>query len=550
MARDVQRIYRLEGTLAVEGEVTVGSGRDGADADIQVMRDGLGRPIIPGESLAGALVRLPGVHRWDVLDSASPIWIEDAVADATSRPDLRDHGNRDRRTGAAADKGVFSREVVSHGTAFTFCIDIEDASQPAAAGSGGAVGTSSTAARTASVIADALAAGIDVGARQSAGSGRLVWRKPAIVTREVGTAAGLLAALLAGSEEVSDGLSAKLARPRGVSVAEFRKAHGISAAAPQTETLTITIPFTALSPLLTSVAVEGVARMQPALELREGGWHGRVQLRQGLRVLSERIERTLRGGASAEVGGESGHSTQFEADLLDPRCALTQVIFGSQGGRTTGAAAAWRQAPVRTAEPVADRAQWAGVQEKQGTMVPQGDDANRKQQKLTADLRIALKPTKMRLQEHLEIEPWSGAPLPNHLYGVIAIEPHVRWETSVVTVDLGRLADVHTASVTGTKVTWNTTRSDEQLRAALALILLVLREASDGLVGVGHGTSRSLGEIKIDPAEVMFETSSTGAAGPLHGKSLSDVLNDDEVLEPFQEAWDRHLEQHSDGGAA
>lgn len=538
MGREVSTVYRLEGRLVVDGEMSIGSGRDAADADIQVIRDGLGRLIIPGESLAGVLLRTPGIQRWDTTEQASPIWVEDAVAEdsaAAAATEVRDHGNRDRRWGSAADKGLFSREAVQHGTSFSFRIDVE-----AHPGPGG-----NAAASTAAAVAAALGRGIAVGGRRSAGSGRLVWAKPTITTLPVGQAAGLIAALLGSSDTVASDVRALLPALVTQSLTDFQRAHQLEPAGPDKETLTITIPFRPVSPLLTSVATEGVARMVPALELRSDGWHARVQFRQGLRVLSERIERTLLGGPPAEVGGESGHSTQFEADLLDRRCKLTTVIFGSQGGRTTGRAAAWTQAPVTSRTRVATTKEWSAVLRAVQAAVPPTKDGdiekdNRAQHKLTVGLRQALAPTRLRLQEHIQIEAWSGAPLDGHLYGLIAVEPDVPWEDAQITVDLRRLATVHKPTTKDEKVMWESTESPDQLMAALALIVLVLREAAAGELGLGYGTSRGLGEIRIDPARVTFSTESTGPASVLHATSLADILADDALAE-FQQAWTTHL---------
>lgn len=537
MARDVSKIHRLEGTLVVNGELSIGSGLEGADADIEAVRDGLGRLIIPGESLAGVLLRAPGVTRWDGLlgrENASPIWVEDSVVLGSAQTEVRDHGNRDRHTGAAADKGVFSREVVPHGTQFAFKAEVEEHGQ----------GDATQAATLAAAVAFALKSGVSVGARQSAGAGCIRWaEKPKITSFAVSTPPGHLAALLEPGDVLKAAVKEALRIPGPVPLATFVQAHRLPAPSATGDLLQITIQFSANSPILASVATEGVARMIPALERRSDGWYGRVQFRQGLRTIAERIERTLRAVELQSATAASVHASELERQLLDPRCVLTRVIFGSQGGRMTGTRGAWRQAPALTKGHVASNKQWQAVLAKQrATPSSSGTPADRMRAKRLATIAVrdALKLTKMRLQEHIQLEAWSGAPLEGHLFGLVAITRGTEWAPCEITVDLAQLAVVHEAVERNGKVRWSSRLSQDQLYAAIALILFTLREAAGGELGLGHGTSRALGEISIDPAHVTFETASTGPARFLHGRTLAEVLEDAQGLKPVQDVWTRY----------
>lgn len=527
MARKVHALHVITGELTVQTELTVGSGRSGVDADIESIRDGLGRLVIPGESLAGALVRIKGVERWDGQgtgrERASQVWIEHAVVAAAPQGhqggvQVFDHVNRDRRTGTAVPGGLHSAEVVRPGTKFTFEVLVE---QP--------LGDDRRWVDTVVAIAAALKDGIHVGAKRSANQGLVTCAKPKITSFEVATPQGMLDRLAA-----LGGQSPKAPR----SLEQFCTDQGVKPPAMSRNELTIVIPWRAEAPVLSSRSEEGLATRVPVLVEGSEGLYGRLTVRQSFRVLAERIERTARGGTQRPLAGAK---TEFDRQVLDERCALTHVLFGAMGGEGVGRAAAWAQGLAYTATAVASQKKWGPVETAQAW---RATEAVKKMRAHVALRRAVDGCPGLVLREHNRIEPWSGAPLDGHLFSEIAIRRSVSWEPMIVTVDLDRLATTFDWSASDGAQEWVVGRSAEQAKAALGLLLLTLREACGSGLGAGGSVSRAMGWMAIDPAKVRFKCPEGGVAGFLAGRTLGDLGDEDlaEALGEVERAWQRAVQ--------
>lgn len=557
MARRVGKLHVIKGVLVVgKSGMTVGSGRLGVDADIQTIRDGLGRLVIPGETLAGCLVRVDGVERLDSRDRASQVWIEHAIetgpdADkAGSSVQTFDHVNRDRRTGTAAPGGLHSAELVRRGASFMVEITVEEAEGPDG---------ESVALRNVTAIAGALRRGIQVGAKQSADQGHITCQDPRITTHDLSSPKGMLLRLIGlGGGSVPDVLGGKL--PMAMGLSEFCTSHGIEEPAATANVLTITFPWRAGGPILSSTAAEGQVGRLPALTLVRVGNEehllGRITVRQPLRALAERIERTARGG---DPEPPASAASDFDRQLMDGRCALSQVLFGATGGKESGRAAAWRQGAVHTRAHVVSSKQWAAIGN--ALTVPNSgerDELAKKRRKARIRLREAVKEDPAEvvkkapalvvkkapalvLREHNRIEPWSRSPLDGHLFAEIAIQKHVEWEPVTIHIDLDRLAATYVWRDDGDGARWEVGCSDEQARAALALTLLTLREASTFGLGAGGGASRALGWMEIDAKDVSFEAPEGSIAGFLNGMTLEEICEatdaPDHAINEVQDAW-------------
>ncbi|WP_198532734.1 hypothetical protein, partial [Carbonactinospora thermoautotrophica] len=89
--------------------------------------------------------------------------------------------------------------------------------------------------------------------------------------------------------------------------------------------------------------------------------------------------------------------------------------------------------------------------------------------------------------DHVAIDRWTGGAAEGRLYSVL--EPHgLAWEPITLTVDLDRLAR----------------HRDVSADAALALLLLVLRDLKAGRVPLGYATNRGLGDITVDAVTLTF----------------------------------------------
>lgn len=537
MARKVRALHVITGLVEVKTALTVGSGRPGVDADIQTIRDGLGRLVIPGETLAGCLVRVGGVERWDNQTRASQVWIEHAletsIQDKGNSAQVFDHVNRDRRTGTAVPRGLHSAEVVRPGAVFAFEITVEQTDNER------------KTFQTVAALAGALRRGVQVGARQSADQGRIQCSTPFITSYDLESPVSMLGRLVAlGDEKAPAGLDRKL--PEKVPLADFCRTRGVTVPEDVGNVLTISFPLRAASPILSSTAAEGqagrVPMMASILRKNEEVLRGRLTVRQPLRALAERIERTARGG---DARPPASAASDFDRQLLDARCALTQVLFGATYGKEAGRAAAWRQGVAYTCGPVASPRQWNVVDANLAAPRATTDvaETTRKRRQARIRLRQAVEATPgLVLREHNRIEPWSRAPLDGHLFAEIAIRKDVEWEPVEISIDLDRLATTFDWLDDEDGARWVVGHSDEQARAALALVLLTLREACEFGLGVGGGVSRALGWMAIDASEVSFKAPA-GPAGFLNDKTLAGILGtgDEEIkaLAVLEGSWRR-----------
>jgi CRISPR-associated protein (TIGR03984 family) len=121
---------------------------------------------------------------------------------------------------------------------------------------------------------------------------------------------------------------------------------------------------------------------------------------------------------------------------------------------------------------------------------------------------------------HNAVDRWTGGAADGLLF--VTLEPHATdpaaWRPIVLEIDTGGLG--------------------EEFRSGLALLLFLLRDLCDGLIPFGHGTTRGMGAVRVDPAAVTFEA---GTAVPLrdevHGRSLSELLSDKKLTALLDQAW-------------
>lgn len=153
------------------------------------------------------------------------------------------------------------------------------------------------------------------------------------------------------------------------------------------------------------------------------------------------------------------------------------------------------------------------------------------------DVTFALEKTRLgELQQafHVAVDRWTGGAADTRLFNVL--EPHgVRWEPLRLTVDLGRLGD--------------------ERDAALALLLLVLRDLGCGRIPLGYGVNRGLGAVRVERFALRLR-----GAPPVEPDALN-ALGDGlaieggdplaplppEARERLQEAWRAWVEEQTGG---
>ena len=131
---------KVTGVLVTQTPIRVGSSKSDGDIDLPVLRDGQGRVLIPGSSLAGSVrssCRDLGIEESLVnrLFGETEDGDKDAVGDtswfsfsdtAIDHPvEFRNGVGIDRRTGTAAAQALYSYEVLPRGVRLPFSMEVE-----------------------------------------------------------------------------------------------------------------------------------------------------------------------------------------------------------------------------------------------------------------------------------------------------------------------------------------------------------------------------------------------------------------------------------------
>ena len=142
MSRRLQGKVYVDARLRVEEPLHVGALADDLECDMPLQRDGCGRIVIPGTSLAGALRawterRFPGLHDllagfWgyqrDDTDegAASFCLVNDALIEDGAAPEEIIHRVRlDAHTAAAREGGKFDQAVLARGQRLSLSLELE-----------------------------------------------------------------------------------------------------------------------------------------------------------------------------------------------------------------------------------------------------------------------------------------------------------------------------------------------------------------------------------------------------------------------------------------
>jgi CRISPR/Cas system CSM-associated protein Csm3 (group 7 of RAMP superfamily) len=465
--RGVITRHEVTGTLEAVTALRVGGWGVSAHADLVVARDGLGRVMIPGTSLAGALrawlgtVAGPGggplfgsAALGKVFGDLGPegqggqlcrIGVDDAVAVGDVVPQIRDGVGIDRGTGTAAAGVLYQHEVVPPGTRFAMRVTASlGPDDPERAG---------VALRL--IIAALAGGGVELGAARTRGLGRVQL-----------TGARHAEVDLTDRDQTLAWLCGRPAM-----VAET----GEAAAAPvPVSRLGIEISWSPVTPVMVQASTVNepdpdASRDHPVdtvpLRTSGAGHDGPARLllpgssvKGVLRSHAERIMRTLLGVADLP----RTWLDQVNDARLDPVGALFGVAAdhsGEQGGSGRRGA--------------------LSVQDCHGDLAAE------------------------RVVTHVAVDRWTGGAAENLLFSVC--EPAAAaWEPIRMSLDIRRVP----AGGPG-----------------LALLLLVLRDLADGWLAVGFGGTRGRGAVSV--SRVTF--SGTGLPEPwagLCGRTLADLTGD------------------------
>ena len=511
MSRPLSSRIIFTGTLETTAPLHVGGVETGWDVDMLLAVNGAGEYYIPGTSLAGALRtwfrRAFGCVLTEQLfgpetetmhtdegksAEASRVYVEDAIIEGGNvTPEVRDGVGIDRFSGAAAERIKYTRQVLPTGTRMTFRLEAELPPDKAEAHK----------ARLALMIDALTKERIAVGAAKTRGLGRMKLVNVEVVEQRLDTREGILHFLRSGVD----------AKP--FNIADFQTdvidIHNI-------EPLKICVKWRPVLPIMVKADAAGImVDMLPLFTGRKDGKLARVipgsSIKGALRDMAERIMRTvLDDDLEDPADGRSGFLKQLEVSLVEE-------LFGAPGkskdDKGNDKAADWL--PGLGALAVAD------CHCRDHAITPNDWRALLDAEKAEETERHGL-----RHATHVAIDRWTGGAAEHALYSLL--EPHEgEWEELVLEVDPARLPP------------------DAPRRgAALALLVLTLRELAQERIPLGFGTNRGLGAIEVECITIEAPDGLPLPAGT-HELAPADFKDADELafLEDLQAAWQDWLAQ-------
>ncbi len=437
---------------------------------------------------------------WGDTTSVGASWI--TVADAILEGaviEVRDGVGIDRRTGAGATGIKYSREVIAAGATLRLRLraDIPSAQKLAAA----------VHAEVAAIVGFLRDEGLAVGAATTRGLGKLKVEGEILVRQvDLASRAGMLAYL--------DGRSPQHRLAPGQPVGD--SLFGVKVGDTQGPLVRLTLRLRARGPILVGAGVDGLAvdtlplvsRSDTAVRVLLPG----SSVKGTLRSRAERIARAVR--------------TAEPSTVTTPRDFLDQIQDSEVVTRLFGEAAE-RQKSERDGGQMKGRRGALAVEDATLLEVPK-DTWDAVMTTSRDDLGRALGPVphdKVSLDAamHVAIDRWTGGAAEGLLYSVLEPWPLEPFDV-VLRLDLRLLGN------------------DDIARAAVFLLLLVLRDVERGLVPFGRGTLRGCGTVEVEGVRV----DSRGLPDWLHwlqGKNelrcIGDLSEDD--VAPLQEAWSRWI---------
>lgn len=571
MQQRIEKRYRVKGTLVAETPIHVGAFDEIAETDMPVARDGLGRPVIPGSSLAGAFrawhahacddgwnVDAPGLAEGglsfaDRLWGSSPgrhaatdpertdkgpvdtglassVIIEDAVVTTPGGLEVRHSAGIDRVEGRVATGFRTDRQILPKGARIALDLTVE---VPAARQAGTPPAIADRAVRAAlSHLLKALVGGeLRIGAAKTSGLGRIrLLPGYAIEVDDLLSRTGVLSLLRREASttlRLDDLLAGEADRPR-------------PRPRPQ---LVLMIDWQPEGPVMVTSGADGISVDVLPLVSGIGDKLAMVipgsSIKGAIRAQAERIAATVLDRGCDDGATGSSPRRRFARQLA--RSPLVAALFGVPVAPDLGPSG--RAADRRSHQP----GQGAVTVE---DCVAKGRFSQQAWQQIisaepgrpdsgTAALIDALNKAGLNAASptpHIAIDRWTGAATDQAPH--IVLDPHgVAWPPMRLSVDLARLPD-------------------RDRLAALALLVLTFRDVMRQRVPIGYGGNRGRGTIlvnriavstAVEPQEAPDFAAALTALGGLtldadSWRSPTSALI--ARLQPLQDAWITHAARH------
>ncbi len=478
MARNIDRRLTLSGHLTALTPLHVGGFGQDVDTDLPLARDGAGTWYVPGTSLAGALrawcEKAAGPQQSDEIEriwgfqlrdrgAASCVSVSDAsVLNAAGLPcEIRDSVGIDRQWGCAAEQIKFDRAVLPRGTRLTLELTVEFRDS-----------LRDRVLQLFGSLYQALREGhIRLGAAKTRGLGKVRLEDGRLVEHSLSTREGILSLLRGETGQPVPAPVQPLIPP---------------------SPLAIRIHWHPRGPLMVKAGEDGIG--VDSLPLVTGTENGLALVLPGssikgaLRNQAERIVRTM---LRLPLPVEDDPKQRFLRHLRD--VPLVSWLFGAAG-----------ESEPRTGKTLAEKR--TEIELGRGALAV--DDCYGQERfspdawhRITvADPEAKPDPPELLLRNeldranlpawtaafHVAVDRWTGGAAENLLYSVL--EPHATsWEPIELAVDLERLP-----------------ADGSQRLAAVALLLLTLRDLVQGRIPLGYATQRGMGAVAID--KIVFHT--------------------------------------------
>lgn len=484
MARKIESRLKISGTLLAESPLHVG-GRGGDPlVDLALAVNGQGKYYISGTSLSGALKGwmqecfndgLISKQIWGFSEKeegedsnqghASFVIVEDAIINLLkgTNIEIRDGVGIDREWGTAAEQIKYDRAIIPRGASFNLNLTFDI---PKAVNGTNNIDSGQLISAVETLLATLEEGEIRLGAAKTRGLGKIKL-KPGYTVKKCNfsTPTGILAALR-GKEEIHEFKATSLTIPK----------------------LTVKIAWKPLGALMVKAAEDGIAvdivplvssvNQEVALVLPGSSIKG------ALRTQAERIIRTV---CQIPMTQETEAKKRFLKQLQN--ISLIETIFGT--------ATKHESSPNEQRKPglgslsvddcyVNKDSRMSYEEWREIISAPKmTDDDWRKLESVPIEdrkthLRKALDKAKLTTTQqayHVAVDRWTGGAADGFLYS--NLEPfNIAWEDIYLTLNFKRIPE-------------------HEQNAAIALLLLILRDLYQGRIPLGYGVNRGMGAIAI-----------------------------------------------------
>lgn len=479
MSRSAGRL-EVEGTLLATTGLRVGAARGRGDVDLPLLRDGRGRPLVPATSLIGSLRRWAvdngvadaavdvvfgghegslGASRLSVRDM--PIESDHDGVAGSPLPSLRTGVGIDRATGAAAPGVLYALEVIPAGARLRFSAELE-------------LPIASDDRRAATELLGALLGALErgeiaVGAMSARGLGGIRLEADSLSVRECSYASrsSTLAALAGGTAVDRASLGSK--PPRGSIV--LAEVHWRPVGALMSKGSTDGLAVDAL-PLVESSDGRSLAPVLPGSSIKGV-----------MRSFCERWWRTALGrGVGPAMGPDQVLQQIVVGELIDS-------MFGAISDSDSTAGTADRSGSRRGALAVDDCRATATISPDMWDQLFDDDQAAVVKAIDDSGLRGVLSPAM-----HVGIDRWTGGAADHLLFSVLEVRD-AGWQPLRLRLDLAQVS----RGLDGAA-------ADRRQCAAVAMLLVMIRSLSEGLIRLGYATQRGSGGVSVERVALSSST--------------------------------------------